>query len=54
MMFTYLQVREDEGVRGFDRFRFYGFSDSEIQDLRLQFHSHRLLSGLTTRKLFLN
>lgn len=39
---------ETDQVRGFDRFRYYGFSDSEIQQLRLQFHQNRIISGLGT------
>ena len=34
--------RDDEETRGFDRLRFYGFNDLEIQQFRYQFHMHRL------------
>jgi hypothetical protein len=34
----------ESSIRGFDRFRFFGFNDSEIQQFRYQFHSHRRMN----------
>jgi len=38
------EIVDDNQIRGFDRFRYYGFSDVDIQQLRQQFHAHRLMS----------
>jgi len=39
------RVAEPDELRGFDRLRGYGFSDSDVEQIRTQFHTHRMVNS---------